>query len=82
MDYARAHGISGITNVILVQNEGALAIHRRLGHDMAWDRDSGTYRVEHRFDAERAAEHAVERAVETRGAEVHAAGAREEAQST
>jgi acyl-CoA hydrolase/GNAT superfamily N-acetyltransferase len=52
MDYARAHGVSGITNVILVQNEGAVAIHRKLGHDMTWDREDGTYRVEHRFAAE------------------------------
>jgi acyl-CoA hydrolase/GNAT superfamily N-acetyltransferase len=52
MDYARSHGISGITNVILAQNEGALAIHRKLGHSMAWDREDGTYRVEHRFASE------------------------------
>jgi acyl-CoA hydrolase/GNAT superfamily N-acetyltransferase len=48
-EYAKSQGFSGITSHILAGNEGALRLHRALGHKLRLDRDTHIYRIEQRF---------------------------------
>ena len=57
VEYARAHGVRGLTADVLMSNPAMLKVFRRgLGHTLRMDADAGVYEVRMRFTDETAAE--------------------------